>query len=312
VLGIALLFNYYLRQLSWLLLAMIVFFTLLTGYSAITGKVTDCGCFGDAIKLTPWQSFMKDVVLLVLILIIFIKRSQLSSTLSGVKQIVYLTVSYTVAIALGIYCIMYLPIIDFLPYKPGNNIPALMQYPEGAARDSFETRMYYEKNGVTEEFTLKNYPWQDTTWQWVKTENVLIKEGYKPKIKDLRIADADGNDYSEDLINFPDYIFWVVTYDVQAANVAAFEKINSTLMELEKKYKLRAVGLTASNPIVTEEFRHELNAAYPYYYCDATALKTMVRANPGVLLIKNGNIIAKWSHRAMPSAAEMEKILVNE
>lgn len=311
VLGIALLFGIMQKQLAWVLLLMILFFTWLTGYSAVTGKVTDCGCFGDAIKLTPWQSFTKDVILLVFIAIIFVARNKITSSLSNAKQLMYVLGAYLISIIVGVYSVMYLPTVDFLPYKVGNNIPELMKYPEGAARDSVETKMIYEKDGKQQAFTLKDYPWQDSTWKWVKTENVLIKEGFRPKIKDLRIADADGNDYSDDIIQHPDYSLWIVSYDVNTTNKKSFQQIKEITDGLEKEYKIRSIGLTSSNDLLTETFRHENNLAFNYYYCDATTLKTMVRANPGVLLVRNGIIEGKWSHRGLPSYDEIKKLLKN-
>lgn len=311
VLGIALILGIMQKQLSWVLLLMILFFTWLTGYSAVTGKVTDCGCFGDAIKLTPWQSFTKDVILLFFIAIIFFARNKITSSLTATKQVSYVLLAYVIAMVVGVYSVMYLPTVDFLPYKVGNNIPELMKIPEGAAKDSVETKMIYEKDGKQQAFTLKDYPWQDSTWKWVKTENVLIKEGFRPKIKDLRIADADGNDYSEDVINHPDYSLWVVSYDIEHTNKKAFDKIRTITGSLEKEFKIRSVGLTASNDLLTETFRHENNLAFNYFYCDATTLKTMVRSNPGVLLVKNGTIVGKWSHRGLPEYEELKKLLKN-
>lgn len=311
VLGIALLLGIMQKQLSWILLLMIIFFTWLTGYSAVTNKVTDCGCFGDAIKLTPWQSFSKDIVLMIFIAIIFVNRKKIESSLSFGKQMTYVIVAYIITIGLGIYSVMYLPTVDFLPYKVGNNIPELMRIPEGASKDSFETKMIYAKDGKEQAFTLKDYPWEDSTWKWVRTDNILIKEGYHPKIKDLRISDADGNDYSEDIINHPDYVLWVVSYDLEKANVGAFAKINSISNELTKNLKIRTIGLTSSNDILTENFRHEQNVAFPFYFCDATTLKTMVRANPGVLLVHNGVVEGKWSFRGLPTYDELIKKLKN-
>lgn len=311
VLGIALLLGIMQKQLSWVLLLMIIFFTWLTGYSAVTNKVTDCGCFGDAIKLTPWQSFSKDVVLMIFISIIFFNRKKIESSLAFTKQMTYVILAYVVTIGIGIYSVMFLPTVDFLPYKVGNNIPELMKIPEGAPKDSFETKMIYAKDGKEQAFTLKDYPWEDTTWKWVRTDNILIKEGYHPKIKDLRISDADGNDYSEDIINHPDYVLWVVSYDLEKANVDAFNKINAISNELTKNLKIRTIGLTSSNDITTENFRHEKNVGFPFYYCDATTLKTMVRANPGILLVHNGVIEGKWAFRSLPSYDELIKQLKN-
>lgn len=311
VLGVALLFGIKPKPVAWLLLLMILFFTWLTGYSAVTGKVTDCGCFGDAIKLTPWQSFGKDIILLILILVIFRGRSMIRPSFSNRTSTVILAGSTVASLLFGIYCIMYLPVVDFLPYKVGNNIPELMKIPEGAPRDSFATKMIYEKDGVQKEFTMQDYPWQDSTWKWVKTENVLIREGYKPKVKDLRISDAEDNDYSEDILTYPDYQLWVVSYDMEKAPAKAFERINAVAQQLEAEYKIRTIGLTATNAGKAEYYRHEMNTAYPFYFCDATTLKTMVRANPGVLLVKNGVVINKWHYNAFPSFEKLKAELKN-
>ncbi len=311
LLGIALLFSIKPKQTSWLLLLLIVFFTLLTGYSAVSGKVTDCGCFGDAIKLTPWQSFGKDLILLIFILIIFLNRTKIHSNMGASRQYIIYWGSAGIALFFGIYCVLFLPVVDFLPYKKGNNIPELMKVPEGAIKDSFETIMYYEKDGITKEFTMQNYPWQDSTWKWVKTDNKLIREGYKPKIKDLRITDADGNDYSEDFITYPDVQLWVVAYNLAESEKSAFQKINELALSLEKTYKIRTIGLTSTNGEQTEFFRHESNVMYPFYYCDATTLKTMVRANPGILMIRNGVILNKWHYRTLPTMEELVKTIPN-
>ena len=139
----------------------------------------------------------------------------------------------------------------------------------------------------------------------MKTENKLIREGVKPKIKDLRIADADGNDYSEDFITYAGARLWVVSNELEKANPAVLASISALAVQLEKEYKITTIGLTATSDMATENIRHELNLMFPFYYCDATTLKTMVRSNPGVLLIQNGVIINKWAFRALPSAKEI-------
>jgi hypothetical protein len=204
---------------------------------------------------------------------------------------------------------MFLPVVDFLPYKKGNNIPELMKIPEGAPRDSFETKMIYEKNGKEQEFTMQNYPWQDSTWKWVRTENILIKEGFKPKVKDLRIADADGNDYTDDIILNPQYQLLVIAHDLTASHRGAFVKLDELAASLEKNNKIRTIGLTATNADQVEVLRHELGTPFDFYFCDATTLKTMVRSNPGVLLVRNGIIIGKWSYSSIPDDEDIQKIM---
>jgi uncharacterized membrane protein YphA (DoxX/SURF4 family) len=311
VLGVALLFGIKPKPVAWLLLLMIIFFTWLTGYSAITNKVTDCGCFGDAIKLTPWQSFTKDVILMVFITYIFVRRSEIQASFGKKTSAAILTLASVLSIFFGVYCVAFLPVVDFLPYKIGNNIPELMQVPEGAPRDSFETRMYYEKDGKTEVFTMQNYPWQDSTWKWVKTESVLIREGYKPKVKDLHISDAEGNEYTEDVLVYPDYQLIVIAYDLPHTNRAAFKKINELSAQLQKNNKVRTLGLTATNAEQVQALERELNMPFTFYFCDATTLKTMVRANPGVILMRGGVVVNKWHSNALPAYEEFVSELKN-
>ncbi len=304
VLGVALLIGWQVRLTVLSLLALIVFFTGLTGFSAITGKVTDCGCFGDAIKLTPTQSFYKDLVLLVFIVILAFGQKHILPILSSRLRSFGIGLSSVASIVAGYYCVQFLPVVDFLPYKIGNNLLTLSTIPEGAPQDSFESKLFYTKNGEIKEFTIKNYPWQDSTWKWVRTDNVLVKEGFHPPIHDLKISDFDGNDYTEDLLSNPEYTLWVVAYDIDKTDRKAFEKI-SKLTEAATKNNIRSIGLTANNDIVTDSLRHEFNLAFDFYQCDATPLKTMIRTNPGVILLKNGEVIAKFPAAALPSIEDI-------
>lgn len=309
IMGVALLFGIRARNNAWALLLLILFFTWLTGYSAITNKVTDCGCFGDALKLTPWQSFSKDLILLFFIGIIFIKRNSIDPVFSPSSSKFVLYFSIIVSLGFGIYCYSFLPVIDFLPYKKGNNLPALMKVPEGAPVDVYETKMIYQKDGLKKEFTVQNYPWNDSTWKWVETKSILIKEGYKAPIHDLRIMDADNNEYTDDIIANPQYNLIVVAINVNNSKQRAFRKINDLAEQLDKDMKIKTIALTSSSAYDTEYFRHEMNAAYPFYYCDATTLKTMIRSNPGLFLMKAGEVIMKWPGNSLPSAEELKNYI---
>ncbi len=304
------------RKVAWGLLLLIVFFTFLTFYSAFFEVVSSCGCFGDAIPLTPWQSFIKDLVLLVFILVIFIKRKKIapliaSSFTNNLLSFFVIILSF----GIGIYTISYLPFVDFLPYKEGNNIPKLMEIPEGAEQDEYE-HIYSLKNKSTNEekkMTDKEYMdqkiWEDENWEVIgEPESKLIKKGYQVPISDLIISDVEGNDLTKEIINNPYYNFVVTSVDVtklSPADFIALDKINSTIRDLSAEYNIRAILLTASSSDNVNYLNDQLDLVLESFYADAVPLKSMVRSNPGVMLLQNGTIIKKWSKHAFPSKEKL-------
>ena len=181
-----------------------------------------------------------------------------------------------------------------------------MEIPEGAPRDEYKTILYYEKDGVVKEFTSDNYPWDDSTWVWKDTKNVLIKQGYRAPIHDFNITDVDGGNHNEEILSNPDYNFMVVMYDIKKTNKKVQPKVNE-LAEKCQKAGIQFIGLSGSPYQTTEEFRHEVNAAYDYYYCDAIPLKTIIRSNPGLVLLKKGTVIDMWHYNDFPSFEEINK-----
>lgn len=310
VLGVATLTGSKMRFVSWSLLLMIVFFTFLTFYSAYFNKVTDCGCFGDAVKLTPWQSFIKDLVLLVFILIIFIYRNRIQSSLSPIGDWTVLGLSTALVTWFSIHCINHLPVIDFRPYAIGKSIPDQMAIPPGAPQDKFETYLYYKnmKTGEVKEFTMENYPWEDTlTWKWDTTITKLVSKGYHPPIHDFKISSLDGStDITEDILSNPDYNFLLVAYDLTKTHAESQEHLNKFADECAKR-NINFIALTASPYKVVDDYRHEHNILYEFYNTDETALKTMIRSNPGLILLKKGVVIDMWHYNDFPEFGEFEK-----
>lgn len=304
------------RKVAWGLLLLIIFFTFLTFYSAFFEVVSSCGCFGDAIPLTPWQSFIKDLVLLVFILVIFVKRKKIvpliaSSFTNNLLSFFVIILSF----GIGIYTISYLPFVDFLPYKEGNNIPKLMEIPEGAEQDEYE-HIYSLKNKSTNEekkMTDKEYMdqkiWEDENWEVIgEPESKLIKKGYQVPIPDLIISDAEGNDLTKEVINNPYYNFVVTSVDVtklSPADFIALDKINQTIRDLSTEYNIRAILLTASSSENVTYLNDQLDLVLESFYADAVPLKSMVRSNPGVMLLQNGTVIKKWSKHAFPSKEKL-------
>lgn len=313
VLGVAVLLGARIRVAAWGLLLLILFFTWLTFYSAWYNKVTDCGCFGDAIKLTPWQSFTKDVILLALIIPIFIYRKRIKPLLPGKGSDVALLLASVLSLGFGIYTYRYLPVVDLLPYKVGNHLPSLMIMPPGAEPDEFKV-IYTLKNKTTgelremddKEYVASNV-WEDPEWEYVSaSEPILVKKGYSPPIHDLRISNADGVEFTDELLNNPYYNLVIVIYDLNSTRREAQPELNA-LVKKAQEYNIRSVGLTAASEEATRRFIADTDALYEFFYCDATPLKSMVRSNPGLLLMKDGTVIAKWSHRELPTPEELEQ-----
>lgn len=312
VLGALLLFGFWKNAVTKGLLGLIIFFTFLTFVSAAFKVVTSCGCFGDAIPLTPWQSFTKDLILLVMIVYLFIHRQGIApvTTHSGWQSALFAAV-FAASLLFGTFTYNYLPIVDFLPYKVGANIPASMKIPEGAAQDEFLI-MYQLKNkatGETKSMSDKDYlkleVWKDENWEVVgNPEKKLIKKGYEVKIKDLLITDASGTDYTKELIENPYYNIVVVAYSLKDANEKAIGEINALALNAAEQFNIRTVLLTSNSAQDAEVFSKRNKLFAEVFYADAVPLKSMVRANPGVLLLKNGVVINKWHYHTLPSFEE--------
>jgi uncharacterized membrane protein YphA (DoxX/SURF4 family) len=294
VLGVALLVNWKPKLTTWALLLMIVFFTFLTFYSAYFNKVTDCGCFGDAIKLTPWESFTKDVILLVLILILFINRKHLGESSQPMWKAAVVGVVLVVNVGLAVYAIEHLPFIDFRAYKIGTNI-------EQAMHPSEELRYKYimTKNG--EEYEFESYPSGEG---YEYKEMVLLNPEAQAKITDYSVWNDEG-DFTQE--TFTGNKLLIIIYDVQKADTENIKAINA--LARQSGEQVQSMILTASDIASFENFRHEYQLAVPYYFADATVLKTMVRSNPGLLLLQDGVVKGKWHHNDVPQKEELLDLL---
>lgn len=314
ILGFALLIGVRAKSVAWGLLLLIIFFAFLTFYSAYFKVVQTCGCFGDAIPLTPWQSFSKDLVLLLLIIIIFINRKTIEPAFSKKTGDNLLIGSAVVAVGIGLYTYNFMPVIDFLPYKVGTSIPDAMKIPAGAKPDEYEItyNLKNKKTGEAKVMTDKDYLksgiWKDNNWSVVGTpENRLVKKGYEPPIKDLSIQDAQGNNYTSELLSNPYNSLIVVAYDLNHANIEAIGKLNAMAATLIQNFNTRTILLTSNSAKDAETFAKKNHLVMEIFYADGVPLKSMVRANPGVLLIKNGVILNKWHYHSMPKYEDLVK-----
>ncbi|MCH4821687.1 DoxX family protein [Gramella lutea] len=289
VVGIMLLIGYAPKFTSWSLLLMIVFFTFLTFYSAYYNKVTDCGCFGDAIPLTPWESFYKDVILLVLILVIFFNQKYINPIFPVKYHKWVIFASFMACFAFCYHVLMHLPMMDFRPYKIGNNIPEKMQLPEGAEKAEVIYSWKFNVNG--EEKVIQNngaYPQVDG--EFVGVETSQTGENAIPPIHDF-VIEGDEGDITQEVLS-AEKVLLIVTYNLRVTEIDGYDAVKSLSEEaLQKGYKV--IGLTASGTDLQEKLKKEFNLNFDFYQTDETALKTIVRSNPGFLTLNQGTITQK-------------------
>lgn len=305
VLGVALLINYKMKITTRVLFVLLLFFTFLTFYSAFFNKVTDCGCFGDAIKLTPWQSFTKDVILMVFVLhlVWYYKRFEpVLRTREGHAVIIGVTL---LSAFLGIYAIRHLPFIDFRAYRIGNNIPEQMTLPPGAKRDSVVMTFIYEKAGERKELSMTQLSEVDSTYKFIDRIDKLVREGDRAKITDYRVESVEGEDYTQQAFSGAKLL--IVMYDVKKASTSNIQEIQTLTKALDGKVEM--LILTSSPSDEVDAFRHQYQLAVPYYFTDATVLKTIVRSNPGLTLWVNGTVKGMWHHNDTPEATEVLELI---
>ncbi|MEE4196027.1 MAG: BT_3928 family protein [Bacteroidales bacterium] len=305
VIGFSLLFATRRKITAWVTLLFMAFFTILTFFLAIFNPVSDCGCFGDAIIMTNWETFWKNVVLMIFTLVIFFNRDRYEVKWKKQKQWIIISIPFIFSVLLSWYCYLNLPVLDFRPYRVGTHIPEKMIIPEEAPKAEYETVLLYEKEGEIREFTLDNLP--DSSWQWVETKNILIQEGYVPPIHDFSIQTPNGNDITDIVLNDSKFTFLMIAYDLSKANTDNIDQINELAEYCKTSAKCNFICLTASVESVIHDFKEETGAPYMFYATDEITLKTIVRANPGIVLIRQGTILEKWHHRNIPAIKELEK-----
>jgi uncharacterized membrane protein YphA (DoxX/SURF4 family) len=298
--GICLLLGVYRRINTFLALLIMLFMTPLTLYLAIANPVTDCGCFGDALVITNWQTFSKNLFLLAAAIILFIWKRKITPFFTHKSYSLVSLWVYLFILGVSVYCFTWLPILDFRPYKVGANIPQLMTIPEGAEQPVYETTLIYSRDGEPQEFTLENYPKNDESWTFVDSKPKLIKKGYEPPIHDFSIITEEGDDVTEEVLHNPSYTFLLITHKLEKADDANVDKINE-IYDYAKASGYDFYALTASLPEKIREWTQNTGAEYPFCIMDDVMLKTIIRSNPGLLLLKDGTIINKWPENRLPN-----------
>jgi uncharacterized membrane protein YphA (DoxX/SURF4 family) len=300
ILGVSLLLRFLLRQTLLALLALLVFFTFLTFYSAAFNKVTDCGCFGDFIKLTPWTSFAKDLFLLGLWAVVFFNQKHLRRAfVKGMAGLMAMTFASALAIGIGVRALGHLPYFDFLPYKVGNNIPALMK-----AAEAPRYQYTFERNGQT--MQAEQFP-TDSTWKY-KAMTVLNPVQSTPVVTDFVITDPQGDDITKQVLTGNQLL--LIVQNTNKADRERFPDFNKLFAEAANSRKhIGVLTITSTSAGKFDSFRHDVNLATPYAFADATVLKSVIRSNPGLLVLHNGTVVAKYHYHDIPALFQVEKAL---
>lgn len=300
--GVFLLFAIHRRAVSRLVVAFMSFMTAVTLWLALANPVEDCGCFGDAVILTNWQTFGKNIILLVMSVIVCFRPLRMVRFISRTNQWIVMNYTILFVIVSSVWSLYDLPVFDFRPYYAGADIRKGMEIPDGAEQPKFETTFILEKNGEQREFTLENYP--DSTWTFIDSRTVQISKGYIPPIHDFSIQTADGEDLTEEILNDTSYTFLLVSPHLENADDTNFGEIDR-LYEYALGYGYRFICLTASGENAINRWCELTGAEYEFYLTDDITLKTMIRSNPGLMLVKDGKVIRKWSHNRLPKSEEL-------
>ncbi|WP_455069954.1 BT_3928 family protein [Prevotella aurantiaca] len=304
-LGILLLLAIRRHLVSKLSFVLMLGMTIVTLWLTISNPIQDCGCFGDAIHLTNSQTFIKNLVLLAAVVVVMRWPLYQVRFISKTNQWIatYFTMAFIIVVSL--LSLYHLPLFDFRPYYIGQNIWKGMQIPKGAKQTKYKTTFICTKDGVQKEFDENNYPYDDSTWVFVDTKQEVVEQGYEPPIHDFSITNSKTDeDLTEQILNKDGYTFLLISPLLEVAQDRNFGDIES-IYEYAKENGYAFYGLTASTEKGIKHWRDITGAEYPFYTTDGTTLKTVIRSNPGLLLLYKGTIINKWNHNDIPKVEEL-------
>lgn len=308
LIGICLLFFIKNRLANTGALLFMIIFTPLTLWLALTDPVKDCGCFGDAIILSNWETFFKNIIISGLVIISFINRNNLPYRISPASEWAIVAITAVMITAFSWYNYQHLPVIDFRPYKIGANIPEGMIIPEGAPANVYE--QYYtlrdtltgnEVRIESNAYVLDSTYWKKgSVWKFISSsEAVLVKKGFEPPIHDFSITSLDGEEITQAVLSDTGYYFILVAYDLKKSDAKRQSEINFLYTQVISDNN-KFICLTASGSDEIEKFRKLYDIPYNFFVTDPITLKTIIRSNPGLVILKNGTVAAKWHHNDIP------------
>lgn len=309
MLGVNLLLGTNRKISAWGSLVIMLFMTALTLYIALTDAVTECGCFGDAVHLSNWQTFAKNVILLAASVVVAVFPGKICKLYVGKNGWLVQAYSFVFIVIVSLYSYYYLPLIDYRPYRIGQDIKKAMEIPHDAEAPVFETTFILEKNGERKEFSLDNYP--DSTWKFVDSKTVVKKHGFRPEISDFALFSSEGEDVTREVLNDKRFSFWIVMPRIENADNGVIDAIED-IYDYCRQYGYTIYGITASDSEKAMNWCRTAGMRIKFLNADETVLKTMIRSNPGVVLVKNGIILNKWGKNELPDeeklVAKLEKL----
>ena len=306
--GVAMLVGNYFRMYVTLLFLLSIFFTFLTAYALYSGKIKECGCFGDCIKLSNTATFYKDVVLTILALFLFIFRYRVFPIFDNETiNVVIVLVAVMGVFGFEWYTLHHLPVKDCLAYKAGTNIYEKMQPAPDAVAPEYSTTFVYEKNGIKKEFTADNYPWKDNTWKFVSSKTTLVKEGTgQPEIHDFSLTDADDKDRTQEILTAKGYTLLWFLREPEKANMSNIDRLRTLIAKAGAMHIPFYVACSADREMC-KTFQEAQNMKdVPFLIIDGTVSKTVIRTNPGLVMLKDGVVVGKWSYLDYPKDMTLE------
>jgi len=307
-LGISLILGYRRRALFVVLMWFMSFFTLLTLALALFNPVSDCGCFGDALILTNWETFFKNVVLMVFVLILYLSRNVDTGSRLVLREWLIVVCIFAFASLFSYWNFRHLPLMDFRPYEVGTVIADEMEIPEGAPSDEYRTTLIYRNRmtGQTSSFTMEDYPRDTLKWEFVDSESKLVKRGFEPLIHDFALMDRDGYDLVGEILADEGYSMLLLAHDLENADKEALIDAGdwAQLELFATDFSFYAVTAATSSEV--EAMTAELGLGYQFLAGDEIMLKTIIRSNPGFMLLRNGIILGKWAYRDLPGLEELD------
>lgn len=314
LLGIFILLGLYRKLTSILVLLFMIIMTPLTLWIAIDNPVKDCGCFGDALIISNWQTFYKNIVLSVCAVLLLANYKNIKSIFSKRTELIVALFTIIFGFSFALYNIIYSPVFDFRPYKIGSHLPEKINV-DPARVGEFENIFVYTKNGEQKEFKEDDYPWNDSTWTFVEMETRMTKEGEKPEIEDFHVELVQyddstktfiNNDITEDILKDPAYSFWMISYSLEDAETKYLYQLKD-IADFAANNNYKFYCITSSSVETINEWGETYDANFNFCEADERMLKTIVRSNPGLVLVKNGTVINKWCDNKLPIIKEKDK-----
>ena len=303
--GYCLIANLLTRFFSWITLLFMSFFMILTFILALTNPVSDCGCFGDALLLTNWETFFKNLLFFIPTIVLFLNREKYVGRWKSFGSIIQMSLLAGIGLYITLHSLFTLPLIDYRAYREGQNIVLnAKEHLIGAPQAIFETNLIYEKNGVQKSFDLSNIP--DSTWKWIETINTQKTEGYVPPTKDLSLTDLNGIEYTTSLFQNDEPVLLSIVLDMDKLTTAQLERYNEIAVQCLTNEIYFAI-LTSTSPDIVQQIQTDFHPTYKILNADPIVLKTMMRSDGGFMLIYKGTILKKWGAVDFPTTLNISQ-----